>query len=151
MKRKKYLFKFLVIGAISLMIIPVFPACLSEINNLKEKQISNSTTSDYYTNSIIWIIGKCDTVNGPLPWLFGLYIPIFKKSFRIKASGQENEFLNVLIRGNKFASYLDNENIIIDLTRATGILFYGGRSILVNGTTIFARCKADSIVVTSYD
>ncbi|MDH7507476.1 MAG: hypothetical protein QHH15_06825 [Candidatus Thermoplasmatota archaeon] len=150
MKGKYYLKKFLIIFVVFLIIL-VQPIGLSANNNFEEKRFIIKTTTDYYSNSIILIIGKCKIVQGPLFWIFGLYIPFFKKSFLIRASGEEGEQLNVMIRGNKFATYIDVENILIEFNKATGILFWGQKSILTNSLRIFARCKAENIWVTTYD
>jgi hypothetical protein len=148
MKVKSYLTKILVIEAVLLIILPTLPVGLSSSSNFQEKQISSKPTTDHFTNSIIIIIGKCNVVQGPLIWIFGLYIPLIKRAFYIRADGGQGEQLNVIIRGSQFASYLDNENIMIDITGARGILFSGQKSILTNSTRIFARLKAENIWIT---
>ena len=148
MKGRIYLNKILVIEAILLIILPTLPVGLSDNSNFEEKQIISKPTTDHFTNSIVIIIGKCDVVQGPLIWIFGLYIPFIKRSFYVRANGGQGEQLNVIIRGSQFASYLDNENIIVEINRATGILFWGQKSILTNSTRIFARCKAENIWIT---
>lgn len=151
MKGKRHLKKILVIGAILLMIIPVLPVGLSSNTNFEKKQTNLTTATDYFEDSIVLIIGKCNVVQGPLMWIFGLYIPILKKSFLIRASGGEDEQLNVIVRGSKFAAYIDAENILVEFNGARGILFYGEKSIITNSSRIFARCKAENIFVTTYD
>jgi len=148
MRVKSYLTKILVIEAVLLIILPTLPVGLSSNPNFEEKQISIRPTTDHFTNSIVIIIGKCDVVQGPLIWIFGLYIPLIKRSFYIRANGGQDEQLNVIIRGSQFASYLDNENIVVEINRATGILFWGQKSILTNSSRIFARCKAENIWIT---
>jgi len=151
MKGRNYLKKILVIGAILLIIIPVLPVGLSSNSNFEEKQISSKITTDYYENSIVIIIGKCNIVQGPILWIFGLYIPMIKRYFYIGANGGEGEQLNVMVRGNKFATYLDNENIQIELSGAKGIFFWGQKSILTNSSRIIARCRAENIWITTFD
>lgn len=151
MKGKCYLKKILVIGAILLMIMPILPVGLSINSNFEKKQTNLTTVTDYFEDSIVWIIGKCNVVQGPLLWIFGLYIPIFKKSFLVRANGGEGEQLNVIVRGSKFAVYIDVENILVEFNGAKGVLFYGQKSIISNSSRIFARCKAENIFVTTYD
>ena len=150
MKKKCYLKKIFVIGII-LLFIPIFPVGLSSNTNIEEKQLSNKTLANHYENSIVVIIGKCNIVQGPLVWIFGLYIPLIKRSFLIRANGGEGEQLNVIVRGDKFATYIDNEDIIVDVNRAHGILFWGQKSLLTNSSRIFVRCKAENIWITAYD
>lgn len=150
MKGKYYLKKIFVFVAISMIITTVLPNGLSNRSDFEKKQIS-TTLTDYFEDSIVLIIGKCKIVQGPLLWIFGLYIPIFKKSFLIRASGEEDEQLNVIVRGKQFSAYIDNENIKVEFNKATGILFWGQKSIITNSTRIFARCKAENIWVTTYD
>ena len=151
MKGKNYLKKILVIGAVLLMILSTLPVGLSSNSNFEEKQISSKTATDHYENSVVLIIGKCNIIEGPILWIFGLYIPLIKRSFYIRASGQQGEQLNVMVRGSQFAIYIDNENIIVDLNVAHGIFFWGQKSILTNSTRIFARCKAENIWITTID
>ena len=148
MAGKGYLKKILVIEAILLIIIPTLPIGLSDSSCI-EKQTSGKTITDHYVDSTILIIGKCNYVRGPLVWIFGLYIPFIKRSFTIKASGEVGEQLNVFIRGGHFASYIDNENILVDINKASGVLFWGQKSILTDSTRIFARCKAKDIWITT--
>jgi hypothetical protein len=151
MKGKYHLKKILVIGAILLMIIPVLPVGLSTNSDFKQKQTDFTSGTEYFENSIVLIIGKCNVVQGPLLWIFGLYIPILKKSFLVRASGGEGEQLNVMIRGNEFATFIDYENILVEFNGVKGILFWGQKSIITNSSRIFIRCKADNIFVTTYD
>jgi len=150
MKEIFYLKKIFVIWAILLIVTPAITANCSNASNFQEKKISSTTTTDYFEDSIIIIIGKCNLVTGPLAWAFGFYIPLVKKSFLIKASGEEGEQLNILVRGDKFASYIDNENILVEFYGAKGILFWGQKSLITNSSRILVRCKAENIWVT-YD
>jgi len=149
MKKKCYLKKIFVIGII-LLFIPIFPVGLSSNTNIEEKQISNKILANHYENSIVVILGKCNIVQGPLVWIFGLYIPLIKRSFLIRANGGEGEQLNVMIRGDQFVTHLDNENIEIRFSGAKGILFWGQKSIITNSSRVFVRCKADDIWITTF-
>lgn len=156
MKRDNYLEKMLVIVAICLLIMPSIPVVISDTSNSDssdsyEYQNSGTGETDYFTNCIVIVFGKCNTVTGPLIWRFGFYCPLLKRSFWIIASGEEGESLNVIIRDDKFATYYDYEEINIQLIGANGFLFWGGKSILFNNTIIFARCKANQAWVTTYD
>ncbi len=151
MKEGSYLNKILVIGAVLLITLSALPVSLSSSSNFEKKQITSTPATDHYVNSVVIIIGKCNIVQGPIFWIFGLYIPLIKRSFYIRASGEEGEQLNVIVRGDKFATYIDNEDIIVDVNRAHGILFWGQKSLLTNGSRIFARCKAENIWITAYD
>jgi hypothetical protein len=151
MKESSYLKKIFIIGAVLLIMLSALPVSLSNSSNFEKKQITSTPTVDHYVNSVVIVIGKCNMVKGPPIWLFGLYIPLIKRSFFIRASGEEGEQLNVIVRGNKFAAYMDNEDIIVDINRAHGILFYGQKSIITNSSRIFARCKAENIWITTYD
>jgi len=151
MKGKKCLKKIFVIESILLLIIPLSLADFGNKSDFTEKHVNTTTTTDYFENSVILIIGKCNIVKGPLVWIFGLYIPFFKKSFLIRASGEEGEQLNVFIRGNHSAGYIDNENILVEFNRAKGILFWGKKSIITDSSRIFVICKAENIYVTTYD
>jgi len=150
MKIKSHLKKFIVIGAILLIVIPILPAGFSSNTAIEEKQISNKTLSNHYENSIVVIIGKCNIVQGPLVWIFGLYIPLMKRTFTVKASGGEGEQLNVMVRGDQFVTHLDNENIEILFSGAKGFLFWGQKSILTNSSRVFVRCKADDIWISIF-
>ncbi len=151
MKGKRHLKKIFIIRAVLLIITPVFPVGLSSNSNFEKKQTNLTTATDYLEDSIVLIIGKCNAVQGPLMWIFGLYVPILKKSFLIRANGGEDEQLNVIVRGSKFAAYIDAENILVEFNGARGIFFYGQKSIITNSSTIFVRCKAENIFITTYD
>lgn len=152
---KKCFKKVLVIGAICLLTLPSIQVALgdtpgSELNDSNEGNVSNTGGSTHYKNCRIIVFGKCDTVIGPLVWLFGFYCPLTKRDFLIKASGGENESLNVLIfGGGNFGTYYDYENIIIDLNKANGFLYWFGKSLLFKGNSIFTFCKAQDVWVTT--
>lgn len=151
MKESSYLKKIFIIGAVLLITLSALPVSISSSSNFEKKQITSAPATDHYVNSVVIIIGKCNMVHGPAIWLFGLFMPLIKRSFYIRASGEEGEQLNVIVRGDKFATYIDNEDIIVDINQAHGILFYGQKSLLTNSSRIFARCKAENIWITVYD
>lgn len=140
--------KFLIIGAICLLILPSIQVALGDNTDNEETYVSNAGETDHFTDCIVIIIGKCNTVTGPDLWKFGFYCALAEQNFEIKASGGEGETLHVLIRNSKFATYFGYENIDIKLEQATGIIFWGGKSILMDNTYIFGRCKAQDAWVT---
>jgi hypothetical protein len=151
----KFLKKIVIILAIFLLIFPSVQGALNTNSVVKEKFLNEKNTpikedTDHFTNCIIVVFGKCDTVQGPLVWLFGFYCPIFKRNFRVMASGRENESLNAMVIGRGiFATYYSIENVIIDINRARGVLYYFGKSLLINGNNILAFCKAADIFITT--
>lgn len=151
MKRKKYLIKGLVIGAICLLILPSLQSAFAEtsnsdLDNYDEKNDIEPKTSETYTNCIVLIFGNCNLVGGALTWLFGLYIPLFKKHIWISAGG---ESLSAVILGGGAGVYFSIENLHIDMLGTNGILFWGGKSLLVNNKNIIGICKADTCTVIS--
>jgi len=145
--------KAIVILAICLLMLPSFSVALGEIPNLEENKIKEENEvepldTDTYSNCRILVSGQCDTVLGPLVWLLGFYCPLFKRNFIIRASGGETEKLNVIVFGNgNFGTYYDLENIQLDIRSASGILFWYGKSILLEGNRIFAFCNAKTIFI----
>jgi len=156
MKRKKHFEKLLVIGTICLLTLLSLQVALggtpnSELSDSEENPISNTAGTSQYTDCIVIIFGKCDTVQGPQTWLFGVYCPLFKKDIVIQSKGGENESLNVIVRergGGNFGTWYDHENLKLDLRGTTGILFWAGKSLLIEGNQIFARCKAETAFIT---
>ena len=109
----------------------------------------NSNENENFNDCIILIFGKCNEVTGPLLWRFGLYCTFFKKDFTINADGEFGEVIHVIIRGGGSFKFLwGKENINIQLKGATGILYWGVKSIIVNNTYIIARCQAENAYLT---
>jgi len=151
MERKKNLMKVLVIGAICLLTLPSIQGALvetssSEPSNSDEENISNAEGTEYYENCVVWIFGNCNLVGGALTWIFGVYCPLSKKHIWISAGG---ESLNAIITGSGSGLYLSIENLFIDMWGTTGFLFWAGKSLLISGNFIFARCKVDRCYITS--
>jgi hypothetical protein len=105
--------------------------------------------TDYFTNSVVIIIGKCNTVTSPALWLFGFKF-LFNRHIYIQASGEQDEKLTALILPSKIGFYFGQENMIIQMDGAKGLFFRGEKSWLFQNTPqrIFAVCKASDIWVT---
>jgi len=151
-----YLKKMFVFGIVCLLLMVSIPVVTNIIsasssNKSKEYQASSTQTTNFFRNSIIFVSGSCNEVTGPLIWIFGLYCPLLKRNFFIRALGEEGEKLNVVIKGDIYATYYDIEDITIQIRRANGILFWGEKSLLVNNTRIIALCKAVEVWVTTYN
>lgn len=151
-----YIKKMFVFGIVCLLLmvsIPVFTDIISasDSNKSEEYQANSSQITKFFRNSIIFVSGSCNKVTGPLIWIFGFYCPLLKRSFFIRALGEEGEKLNVVIKGDEYATYYDIEDINIQIRRANGILFWGGKSLLVDNSRIIALCKAAEVWVTTYN
>ena len=105
--------------------------------------------TDYFTNSVVIIIGKCNTVTSPALWLFGFKF-LLNRHIYIQASGEEGEKLSALILPSKIGFYFGQENMIIQMDGAKGLFFRGEKSWIFQNTPqrIFAVCKASDIWVT---
>ena len=130
--------KGLAIGVICFLILLSFPAA--------------SAQTDHYENKTVLIVGRCNTVYGPILWRFGLYIPILKRDIRIISSGSEGEAVSVFIPPPGFAVYFSKENISVNIQNARGIFFWSEKSRFFNNTPpfLFISCKAEDIWITSY-
>jgi hypothetical protein len=105
--------------------------------------------TDYFSNSMVIIIGKSNTVESPvLLWLFGCKLMLNKRVI-VQANGEEGEVLNALILP-KIGFYFGYEQIYIQMDRATGLFFWGEKSFLLQKASprIFAICRARDIYVT---
>jgi hypothetical protein len=112
--------------------------------------ISNvQANTDHFTNSVVMIVGKTDSVTTPAWWLFGCKL-IFDKQVIIQANGGDGEKINALILPSKIGFYFGQENIYIQMEGAKGLFFWGEKSLLFHNVPprIFAFCKADDIWVT---
>ena len=147
MKKEDGFIKKIIICAVCLLLLSVTPIVVGD-TNVDENSPTNPADIDYYSDCVIWVFGKCDTVDGPLLWKLGFYCPLREKTFIIQATGKENESLNIFIRDTGMATYFGYENVKIDIRTATGVLFWAAQSILLQGNTIFARCKAREVWVT---
>lgn len=151
--RKKYFKIVLVLVAICLLTLPSVQGTLEDIpetiqNDSDEKEICETTDTIVYSNCVVRIAGNCKSVGGALTWVFGFFCPLFKKHLWIQATGQEGEVLNVLVTGDGVGTYYDQENIRIEMTGASGVMYWYGKSLILEGDRIFARCKAETCWIT---
>jgi hypothetical protein len=143
MKGEKYFKKAIVMGVICLLTLSSMPLVLSDNNDNENK--SSTSADKQFTDCKITVIGKCNTVTGPLLWIFGVYCPLlFKKDFTISANGEENESLTIFVRSSNgdTGAYYSYENVQINMIGATGFLYWGAKSKLFDGKSILVRCKA---------
>ena len=105
--------------------------------------------TDQFSDSIVIIAGKCNTVSSPALWLFGFKF-LFNRHIYIQASGGQDEKLTALILPSKIGFYFGQEDMTIQLDGAKGLFFRGEKSWLFQNTPqrILAICKATNIVVT---
>jgi hypothetical protein len=133
--------KSLVIVVISVLILISFPTINADI--------------DYFDNSIVIVAGKCNTTGcGGIWWKFGLYIPLIKRNFFVIANNEANESINVAVLSLKdgFATYMGHKDIIINLNRARGVFYWGGKARLINQTyppSLLIVCRAKGVSITT--
>ncbi|HWR64376.1 MAG TPA: hypothetical protein VN365_08250 [Candidatus Thermoplasmatota archaeon] len=105
--------------------------------------------TDTYTDSMVIIMGQCDTVSSPALWLFGFKF-LLNRHIYIQANGGANEKLTALILPSKIGFYFGQADMIIQLDGAKGLFFRGEKAWVFqnNPQRIFAICKASFISVT---
>jgi len=115
--------------------------------------IEISQDNDYYNNCIVIIFGRSNHVQAfSLWWRIGLYIPIIKRGFTISANEEGESLTAIIFKINGGAFYLDNENITIDIYRARGLFYWGGKSLLFNysiPSPVFAICRARTVYINT--
>jgi hypothetical protein len=137
--------KILILGTILILFLSSIQIVLGDNIDSNQPEIINSEDYVRFNDCIILIFGTCNDVKGPLLWKLGLYCNFLKKDFTINAEGEIDESVNLMIRGGGSFRFLwGKENINIRLNRASGIIFWGGKSIIVESNHIIARCKAES-------
>jgi hypothetical protein len=121
--------------------------CLFVLSALPPAQ----ATTDHFTDSFVLIMGKCETVQTPVLWLFGFKV-ILNREIIIQANGGADEKLTALILPSKIGFYFGQDNMVVQLQGAKGLFFRGEKSFLFQNTPqrFFALCKATDIWVT-YD
>lgn len=151
MERKKCFMKFIVVWAICLLLLPSIQGVLGENSSLEpidsEEENSIDTLETHsYTDCTVLIFGKCTSVGGALTWIFGFYAPIFKQNIWVSAGG---ETLSAVVFGDGFGVYLSVENLYISMIGTRGFLFWGGKSVIIEGNNIMGVCKADLCTIIS--
>ena len=104
--------------------------------------------TDHFTNSVVLVIGKSNTVSTTALWLFGFKF-VYNQQVIIQANGGEGEKINALILPSKIGFYFGQENIFIQMDGAKGLFFWGEKSLFFHNVPprIFAFCKAGDIWV----
>jgi hypothetical protein len=107
--------------------------------------------TDYFSNSMVVVVGKCNTVTATALWLFGLKV-LLNKKILIQSSGGEGEKINALVIPPKLGVYFGHKNIMIQMEGASGLIFWGEKSILLQRSSqrIVAFCKVKDLWIT-YD
>lgn len=151
MNGKAYFKKALIIWAICVLILTSFPLALGKSSGPESisSEENNVSTRDskHYSDCKIIISGRCNTVSGPLLWLFGFYCPLLERDFKVEAKGELGEKLNVIVLSPEFGTFISYEHIEIDIYSAKGVLYWGGKSIIFNEPRIFAYCNAADVWV----
>jgi len=127
--------KGIIIGVIFLMIITLFP--------------TNTAQSNYYSDGLVIIVGRCNFVESTGLWLFGL-TGIYKREVDFVAHSQDGEVINIMIFSSEIGFYLSEETISIHMEDTNGLLFSGEKALIfkTNPQRVFAICKAKDIWVT---
>src|SRR5512136_1706833 len=89
--------------------------------------------TDQFSDSMVIIVGKCNTVSSPALWLFGFKF-LFNRHIYIQASGGQDEKLTALILPSKIGFYFGQEDMTIQLDGAKGLFFRGDKSWLFQNT-----------------
>ena len=132
------LFKIgLAFGIICFLIMMSFPVTVGD--------------TTHYEDCVVLIVGRCNTVTGPILWRHGLFVPKIKRSITIEANGEDGEGISIFIRNHQIGIYFDNENIKIKLNQVKGVFYWGGKSLLFNNDPplILARCIAEDMWITN--
>ena len=109
----------------------------------------SAVETDYYKDSFIFIIGQCNTVDQPLMWGIGVYIPILRNNFYIATNNQEGEMISIIVKNDQNAFLISQENASIRMNGARGIYYWGKSSLLLdNSTVLFVIGRARDIWVT---
>jgi hypothetical protein len=105
--------------------------------------------TDQFSNSMVVILGKCNTVSSNSLWIFGFKFMLNKK-VTIQANGEDGEKINALILPSQVGLFFGHENILIQLDGATGLFFWGERSFLLQRSSqrVIVICKARDIWVS---
>ena len=139
--QNRMLKKCLVICVICVLMIVSFPNINGEL--------------EYYNNSLVFIVGKCNSTKcGSIWWKLGLYIPVVKRNFFIMANNKEEGLINVVVLSinNGFGTYFNYKEIRVEMYRARGMFYWGGKSLLFNQNNsplVFALCRAKTVYVTT--
>lgn len=108
-------------------------------------------TTDHFSDSMVLVVGKSDTVSSTLLWFFGCKF-IINKQVNIQVNGEEDETITACIFPSNVGFYYSHTNMTIHMLGAIGVVFWGQKSVLFPNSPllVFAFCKARDIWVT-YD
>jgi len=158
MKKKKYCIKFLILGMICILVTASIPIAIGEKAEPKSdgsEEAADVTSSEtfHFSDCFIVVNGNCNTVTGPLIWIFGIYCPLLKRNFNILTNNGENESITVLVfgQGLQLGAYIGQEHISVDINSARGLLYWAGKSVSSPGNRIFLFCRVADIWITTYD
>jgi hypothetical protein len=143
--------RLLIFGAVFLVVFSSMHAALGNNIQSNKTKTADTVSFEHFTDCVIIMFGKCNEVTGPILWKLGVYCNLLKRDFTINAKGEFGETINLIIRGSDNFKFLwGKENIKIDLRGATGILFWGDKSIIADNTIIILRCKVKNVYLTEY-
>jgi len=158
MKKKKNFIKFLILGIICILVTASIPIAIGEKAEPKSdgsEEAADVTSSEtfHFSDCFILVNGNCNTVTGPLIWIFGIYCPLLKKDFNINTNNGEDESITVLVfgQGLQLGAYIGQEYISVDIDGARGILYWADKSVSSPGNRISLFCRAADIRITTYD
>ena len=158
MKRNKNIEKFLIFGMLCILLTASIPIAIGEKAEPKSdgsEEAADVTSSEtfHFSNCFIIVNGNCNTVTGPLVWIFGIYCPLFKRDFNIFTNNGENESINVFVfgQGLQLGVYRSQEHISVDIDGARGILYWAGKAASTPGNRISLFCRVNDIWITTYD
>ena len=105
--------------------------------------------TDYYQDSFFLIIGQWNTVDRPLLWGLGFYIPLLRRNFFIATNNEIGEMISIFVKNDQNAILVSQENASIRMNGARGMFFWGKHSlILTNSSALFIVGRARDLWIT---
>ncbi len=102
--------------------------------------------SDYYQNSFVLVVGSCETVDCPILWKLGLFIPLLKKNFFVATTNQPGEMINIIVKNEQTAFLFSEANASIRMNNARGVYYWAGNSpVIQNSSLLFIFGRAQDI------
>jgi hypothetical protein len=155
MIRRGELKKILAIGAIFVFVLSMIPIAVGEtpevFTTTPEENEPIPKGNEHFSNCKVFVMGKCNYVEGPILWKLGFYANLFEKDFTIEAKGEEGEKLSAFVFAGQIGLFLGYETMDIELDGATGMLFYGGKSLIFQGNRIIAFCEVQDLWINYPD
>lgn len=105
--------------------------------------------TDHFSNSVILLVGKSNTVSSNALWVFGGKF-LLNKKVTVQITGEDDEKINALVLPPNFGLYVGHESIVIQMEGTTGFIFWGEKSLLMQKSSprIVAICKARDLWIT---